>query len=81
MPPRTGRMMLLPLGMRSHGEMLSLAIARGASPVGYGPAAGSLVVEGARDRLVLAMLAHGIVTIAAPAAGCGARPTGGGRRT
>ncbi|MDF0543474.1 hypothetical protein PX699_14055 [Sphingobium sp. H39-3-25] len=70
MPPLSGRMILLPLGMHSHGEIMALAIAHGARPVGYGSVAGSLVVDGRRDRLMTAMLAQGIVPLAAPAAGC-----------
>jgi hypothetical protein len=71
MPPPSGRMILLPLGMQSHGEMIALAIAHGAAPIGYGPIAGSMVVDGPRDGLMTAMLARGILPIAAPAAGCG----------
>lgn len=76
MPPLSGRMILLPLGMHSHGEIMALAIAHGARPVGYGPVSGSLVVDGRRDRLMGAMLAQGIVPLAAPAAGCAPQNAG-----
>lgn len=71
-PPAQGRMFLLPL--RTHAPVAALAVTGGALIIASGPADGSLVVVGRRDRLLLPMLRAGILVMAAPAAGCGERP-------
>lgn len=71
-PPAQGRMFLLPF--RAHAPVAALAVTGGALIIASGPAEGSLVVIGQRDRLFLPMLRAGILVMAAPAAGCGERP-------
>ena len=71
-PPAQGSMFLLPF--RTHAPVAALAVTGGARIIASGPAEGSLVVVGQRDRLLLPMLKAGILVMAAPAAGCGERP-------
>lgn len=70
-PPATGRMILIPLG-GDPAEALSFALRGGASLVGHGPFAGSVVIDGHRGDFVNTLYRHHILMLAAPAAGCGA---------
>ncbi|MES2451639.1 MAG: hypothetical protein V4610_13840 [Pseudomonadota bacterium] len=70
-PPATGRMILIPLGGDS-AQALSTALASGASLVGRGPFAGSVVIDGRRGDFVNTLYRHHVLMLAAPAAGCGA---------
>ena len=71
MPPKNGRMLLVPLSPTAEHGMIKLAIEQGALLVGPGPVPGSFVVQGERGRLWSAMTHAGIVATAAPSGGCG----------
>lgn len=70
-PPVEGRIMLLPVTAQGRTLAASVAVAHGARIVAAGPWAGSMLVDGRRDRLVAPLLARGVVTVAARAIGCG----------
>lgn len=70
-PPVEGRILLLPLTPGSADRLAARAIATGARLVSVGPTAGSLIVAGPRARLVPAMLAAGVLPLAADALACG----------
>lgn len=71
MPPKNGRMLLVPVSTAAEHGMIKLAIDQGALLVGPGPVPGSFVVQGERGRLWSAMLQAGVVATAAPSSGCG----------
>lgn len=70
-PPVSGRMLLVPLTAHARLALAPVAIARGARLVAAGPWAGSLLIEGRRDRLALPMLGHGVIAVATNRTGCG----------
>ena len=70
-PPARGALLILPLGGYSQAELTTLALAHGASLLGRGPMASSLIVYGERDRLVWPLVRAGVLTLNAGAAGCG----------
>lgn len=72
-PPASGAMLLVPLAATG-GDVVNLALARGARLLGAGPLPGSIVVTGRRDALAGAMLRHGTLTVAASPLLCGALP-------
>lgn len=71
-PPASGRMLLLPLTHEAEATVAPIAVARGARLVAKGPWPGSLLVEGDRDQLVLALLRQGVIALSAQMGGCGA---------
>ncbi|WP_374942318.1 hypothetical protein [Sphingomonas sp.] len=71
-PPRSGMLLLVPLGHAPAERTIDTALAAGAWLVAPGPLPRSYVVRGERDALIAPMLAAGILVLAAPAAGCGA---------
>lgn len=72
-PPVEGRMLLVPLTQAGRAALASVAVGHGARLVAAGPYAGSLRIEGRRDALLVPLLAHAIVPIAATRGGCGER--------
>jgi len=72
-PPARGRMLLVPVLPGSGAHLAADAIDRGARLVGPGPIAGSLVVDGIRDRIVSGLLARGVLAMSAASADCGDR--------
>ncbi|NWK95487.1 hypothetical protein DM806_07350 [Sphingobium lactosutens] len=70
-PPVSGRMLLVPMTEQSRTGLASLAIMHGARLVSAGPWAGSLLVEGERERLAAPLLHAGVIAISARAGGCG----------
>ena len=70
-PPVSGRMLLVPLTAHARVALAPVAIAHGARLVAAGPWAGSLLIEGRRDRLALTMLGHGVIAVATNRTGCG----------
>jgi hypothetical protein len=70
-PPRTGALMLVPMGERAAARTVQIALASDALLLGSGPLPRSFIVRGDRDRLARTMLAAGILVLAAPSAGCG----------
>ena len=70
-PPVSGRMLLVPLTAHARLALAPVAIAHGARLVAAGPWAGSLLIEGRRDRLALPMLGHGVIAVATNRTGCG----------
>ncbi|MDI1296541.1 MAG: hypothetical protein PSY12_11770 [bacterium] len=73
-PPARGRMLLVPLNGAARMTLVPLAVSGGARLIAVGPLAGSLLVEGRRDRLAGALLSHAIVPLAARAGGCEGGP-------
>lgn len=69
-PPASGSILLVPLH-GSGGAVLEDALARGARLEGPGPVAGSFVVRADRDRIAPAMLAGGVLMLAARPLLCG----------
>lgn len=70
-PPVSGRMLLVPMTGHARAGLARVAIAHGARLVAAGPWAGSLLIEGRRDRLALTMLGHGVIAMATNRTGCG----------
>ena len=64
-------MLLVPVTAHGRASLASLAVAHGARLIAAGPWAGSLLVEGDRDRLTGPLLRVGAVAIAARIGGCG----------
>ena len=75
-PPASGRMIVIPLFEAAPGDAFTMVSARGALPIGGGPVAGSLVVEGERGALLLPLLSRGYLLLAGTGAGCGTSPNG-----
>lgn len=71
-PPATGNMLLVPIWPGAGHDMVARATDGGALLIGRGPLPGSFVISGDRGAIAAAMLAHGVLPIAAPASGCGA---------
>jgi hypothetical protein len=69
-PPTFGRMLLLPTDAAAAAQLVPRALSAGGLLVGRGPLPRSYVVVGDRARL-RAALGAGIITLAAPPAGCG----------
>jgi hypothetical protein len=69
-PPASGRMLLVPIGGAARQEVIRTAVAHGALLIAPGRM-GSMVVFGQRARLIVPLLAQGIVVLAGPAAECG----------
>ncbi|MET0375109.1 MAG: hypothetical protein ABW128_12755 [Rhizorhabdus sp.] len=78
-PPARGTMLLVPLTAQARGDVAALAIAGDARLIGEGPIGGTLLIRGDRGRLGLALLRHGIVTVAAGEILCGTPAAGRGR--
>ena len=72
-PPAQGRMILVPVWPGAAAHLAANVIDRGGLLVEGGPLPGSLVVSGNRGAIAPFMLAHGVLVLAAPAAGCGTR--------
>lgn len=70
-PPAQGRMLLVPVAAGSDRSLVGTVIDRGGRLLGVGPLPGSLVVSGDSGRIARGLLAHGVLTVAAPAAACG----------
>lgn len=70
-PPRSGSILLMPLGNKDPGSVLQQALERGATLEGAGPVAGTFVVHAERDRLAATMLHAGVLMLAARAPLCG----------
>jgi hypothetical protein len=70
-PPAQGKMILVPLRTGAEATMIAGAVDQGATLVGAGPLPHSFVVNGTRANIAPAMLARGILVLAAPPAGCG----------
>jgi hypothetical protein len=70
-PPTSGRMIVLPLTDRARGVLAPMAIANGARLIAQGPWAGSLLVEGRRDRLAAVLLRSGVIALSSQMGGCG----------
>ncbi|MCP1468518.1 hypothetical protein J3E64_000185 [Sphingobium sp. OAS761] len=70
-PPAEGLMLLVPITQNSRAWLASEAVAHGARLVAAGPWAGTLVVEGRRDRIGGPMLRRGVIAIGARATACG----------
>lgn len=70
-PPIEGAMLAIPLERSSQGVLANVALKEGASLLGAGPFAGSLIVYGRRYQLQPAFWRVGAVLIAAPAPLCG----------
>ena len=69
LPPRDGRMLLIPVGSDSAARLAPTALATGARLIARGPFPGSLVVQGQRGPLSSALRA--VLIVAAPQSGCG----------
>jgi len=69
-PPAQGTMLLVPVTARSEGQVVALALTRGASVVQRGPLPSSIIVYGRRERLLGPLAEAGILTLAGGAAGC-----------
>lgn len=68
-PPAHGRMLLLPLGPTN---IERITVERsGLAPIRGGPVRGSMLVEGPGQSIAAALLAQGILMVAAPAVLCG----------
>jgi len=72
-PPASGRMILVPVWPGAAAHLAASVIDRGGLLVDGGPLPGSLVVSGERSVIAPFMLAHGVLVLAAPAAGCGTK--------
>ncbi|MCI4588553.1 hypothetical protein MOK15_00325 [Sphingobium sp. BYY-5] len=70
-PPASGRMLLVPMTQQGRTVLASLAVTHGARLVSAGPWAGSLLVEGRRDRLAVPLLRAGVIAVSTRAGGCG----------
>ncbi|MET0248283.1 MAG: hypothetical protein ABW164_00990 [Sphingobium sp.] len=70
-PPVQGRVLLMPTNQDAKEALIPIATRHGARLVERGPFNGSMIVEGARDDLAVALLAHGILPLRAPRGGCG----------
>lgn len=70
-PPAQGRMLLVPLSAQGRAALAAVAVDHGARLVAAGPWAGSLLVDGQRDRLAGPLLRHGVVALSSAARGCG----------
>lgn len=70
-PPASGRMLLVPIGAGAADHVLPLALDHGALLMGAGPLPHSYVVRADRAAIAGAMMRAGVVTLAAPPAGCG----------
>jgi hypothetical protein len=63
-------MLLLPLTQEARRSAAAIVIDRGARIVAAGPWAGSLVIDGRRDRLAATLLRHHILPLSARSGGC-----------
>lgn len=70
-PPSSGKLLLVPLGGESIGEVAEVALAGGAPLLGRGPFPGSLIVVGERANVARQINSWSIIIMAAPPAGCG----------
>ncbi|MES2445426.1 MAG: hypothetical protein V4574_21580 [Pseudomonadota bacterium] len=70
-PPRSGRMILIPVWPGAERGLAARALESGALLVDRGPVPNSLVISGTRAAIAPALLSSGVLTLAAPAAGCG----------
>ena len=64
-------MLLVPLSAQGRAALAGVAIDHGARLVAAGPWAGSLLIDGQRDRLLGPLLRHGVVALSSAARGCG----------
>ena len=72
-PPSNGKMMLVPLWPGAERGLEARTIAAGGLLVDRGYLPHSLVVSGTRAAIAPAMLSRGVLILAAPASGCGAK--------
>jgi hypothetical protein len=70
-PPPRGTMILVPLWPGAEQGMTARAVDAGAVLVDRGPLPGSLVISGDRAAIAPGMLAHGVLILTGPKAGCG----------
>lgn len=70
-PPAHGRMLLVPVWPGSAAHLAADIVDRGGRLVAPGPTAGSLVVDGDRDRILPGLLARGVVPMSAVLVDCG----------
>jgi hypothetical protein len=73
-PPARGRMILVPIWPGAEQGLAARAIDAGARLVDRGPLPDSLVISGPRSVIAPAMLARGVLVVAAPASGCAKGP-------
>jgi hypothetical protein len=73
-PPAQGRMLLIPMLPDSGHHLAADVIARGARLEGVGPFAGSLVIDGTRDRVTPGLLGRGVLTLSTNLFDCGTFP-------
>ncbi|MEA3389787.1 MAG: hypothetical protein U9R64_11030 [Pseudomonadota bacterium] len=69
-PPVRGPMLLVPITSTARQSVAVRAVSGGARLIAAGPWKGSLLVDGERRRLGIALLRAGIVPLAARAGGC-----------
>jgi hypothetical protein len=69
-PATKGSMLLVSIKERPPGELIALALARGASLIQRGPLPSSVIVYGERSRLLVPLAREGVLTLAGGAAGC-----------
>jgi len=72
-PPAQGRMLLVPLWPGAEKGMIARVTQSDARLLGRGPLPRSFVVSGSHASVSAGMLGHGVLVIAAPLAGCGAK--------
>lgn len=75
MPAQQGTMVLWRIGGHSGKNIVAIAMAAGAVPVGRS-ANGALIVQGERGRLMRAMLPHAVLPVAASSRLCGPKRIG-----
>lgn len=69
-PPAQGTILLVPVTGRSEGQILSLALSRGASLVQRGPLPSSVIVYGRREELLGPLTRAGVLMLSGGAVGC-----------
>jgi len=69
-PPAQGTMLLIPIAGQSEGQMMALALSRGATVVQRGPLPASVIVYGTRQSLLAPLTRAGVLTLAGGAVGC-----------
>ncbi len=73
-PPARGRILMVPVWPGSARHLAADLVDRGGRLVAAGPIAGSLVVDGDRDRLIGGLIARGVVPMSAMLVDCGDAP-------
>jgi len=75
-PPAEGNILLVPVARQSEGQIVALALTRGASLVQRGPLPSSVIVYGKRESLFVPLAGAGVLMIAGGAVGCRAPKPG-----